>query len=240
MKSKSITRLQRRNVLILGKTGAGKSTLGNKLIEQSNILEGDLFKVSYTSVLSTSAIMETSVCTTLLMNESNHYIVQVVDTVGPFDARRIKIHGIVTNDMIMKRLSAFIKERVPSGFNTVLFVLKLGRWTVEEQETFDLIIRQFSDELSSISALVITGCETMTDKERANYATEFIKAQPAIAEFMQKGIHTIGFPNTNRVKPAFRKIFEDDAKSDQEYLRQLVYSCDEMKQVVKDEECKIS
>ena len=104
----------------MGKTGGGKSTVGNKLIDHSNILEGDPFEVIHGFEHGTT---ETSACTTLL---NNRYIVQVVDTIGFFDLRG------TTHHMIMKDLSAFIKERVPNGFNTVLFVFKCGVWTSEE------------------------------------------------------------------------------------------------------------
>ena len=210
----------------MGKTGGGKSTIGCKLIDDSNILEGDLFEVIHGLASSKS---ETSACTTLL---NNRYIVQVVDTIGFFDT------GGRTHQTITKDLSAFIKERVPNGINLVLYVTPCGHWARDEQQTFDFIRTHFSDELSSISALVFTQCENYTDEMKASHTTEFIETHPVIAKFMQKGIHCVGFPDMTKLKPALRKVYEDNIKSDQEHLRQLVYSCNEMKQIKIGEETK--
>ena len=215
----------------MGKTGGGKSTLGNKLIDHSNVLEGDLFKVGDSLE---SCTTETSVCTTLL---NNHYIVQVVDTPGFFATC-----DTLSNDTIMKNISEFIKERVPNGFNIVLLVIS-PRWTTEQQQTFDYLNQLFSDELSSISALVITQCDGFSQEKRAALIAEFTKACPAIAQFMRKGIHPVGFPDVAKVKPSFQRMWNEYMKSDQEHLRQLVYSCDEMKQIhnnTKDEKCSIA
>ena len=58
--------------------------------------------------------------------------------------------------------------------------------------------------------------EGMSDKKRADYIIDFIKLKPAMAEFMKKGIHTVGFPDM--MTPAFQKAFEGAIKADQEYL----------------------
>ena len=226
--TKNVSRLQRRNVLLVGKTGSGKSALGNELIDHFNILEGDPFEVIHGL---SSGATETSACTTLL---NNRYIVQVVDTPGTFCTC-----GTLSNDMIMKNLSEFIKERVPNGFNIVLFVTRNGRWNIEEQQTFNCVIQHFSDEVSNISALIITGCEIMPPKRRADYVADFTEVHPEIAQFMQKGLHTVGFPNVSKLSP---KLQSKDMKSDQEHLRKLVYSSDEMKQIhiKKQETCSIT
>ena len=124
-----------------------------------------------------------------------------------------------------------IKERVPNGFNIVLVVIKKGRLTVEEEHSYKDIIQSLSDEISSIFALVITGCENMSPEARSDCIADFTKAYPEIAQFMQKGIHTVGFPNITRMQPAFVEAYSEGMKSDREYLRRLVYSSDKMKQL---------
>ena len=140
--------------------------------------------------------------------------------------------------MLVDIVSDFIKERVPNGFNLVLFVCQhCGRW---DQQTFDHVKQLFSNELSSISALIFTGCDGLIHKAREDYVTDFIKAKPAIAQFMQKGIHTVSFPDVTKMDPELQRKYNADRKSDQEHLCQLVYSSDVMKQIIKGERCSIA
>ena len=216
-------RVQEYSILLLGKSGSGKSTLGNKLLKHSNTPGYDPFYVSH-SLQNVSAEVETR--TGVLYSVDDCIVkLNVIDTVCTFENRE-------KSEKFMESLSLFTENAVPiNGFHIVLFVSKMGRWTEEEIKTFKFITGQFSDELSSTSALIIMGCENMTDEAKTNYVAEFIKAYPAIAEFMKKGIHTVGFPDVDQMKPAVRSMLEEDIKSDQEYLRQLVYSCDENKLV---------
>ena len=156
------------------------------------------------------------------MDKNTHYIAQVVDT-----------PDLDPLDYSTGRMTLNMKGLPAPKFNLVLFVFKLSRWTTEDQQIYDFIIRQFSDELSSIFAFIFTGCEGMSDKERADCIIDFIKSKPAMAEFMKKGIHTVGFPDVSMMSPAIQKAFEGIIKDQQEYLRQLIYSCEEMKQVVR-------
>ena len=59
---------------------------------------------------------------------------------------------------------------------------------------------------------------------------------------MQKGIYTVGFPDLTKLKVSsgMQRYFKDAMKPDQEHLRQLVYTCNEMKQIIKDDKCSIS
>lgn len=215
-------RVREYNVLLLGKRGSGKSTLGNKLLNHSNAPEHDPFYVSH-SLQNVSSKAETRTGFLHSIDDSTVKL-KVVDTMCTLENRK-------ESETFMESLSFFTENAVPNGFHIVLFVSKTGLWSEEEIETFKFITGQFSDELSNTSALIITGCENMTDETKTNYVAEFIEAYPAIAEFMKKGVHTVGFPDVDRMKPAVGSMLKEDIRADQAYLRQLVYSCDENKLV---------
>lgn len=219
--TRSSTPVQKRNIAVLGKTGAGKSTVANKILEGN--LEGAAnFRVSHSVI---SSVTEGTTASTALLDTTNgKYLVQVVDTQGLFDTRQE-----IPNDKIMREIKKFSKDKIPEGFSLILFVFKHGRWTDEEQRTLDYIVSHFEREISAISALIITGCESFTDEEKKRIVDEFRHAQPQIANFMQKGIHTIGFPDISTLKSPFRETSPADQIIDQERIRNLVYSCHEMK-----------
>lgn len=217
--TKSSTTVCNRNVVVLGKTGGGKSTVANRIVETDD--GSEKFDVSH-AVL-TSVTVGASAHSTLLETSDGNFNVQVVDTQGLFDTRN------VCNSDIMRNIKRFAREKVSEGFNLILFVFKQGRWTDEEQNTFDYIIKHFEKEISAISALIITGCDHFTETKKKGIIDEFKQKQPRIAAFMQKGIYAVSFPDIDKLKSPFREASERDQKIDQEALRNLVYSCHEMK-----------
>ena len=204
-----------RFVLVVGKSGAGKSTVANKILDPP---EGPPFNVSNDVLPSDTA--ETKSAKALLETDHGKYQVQVIDTQGFFDTRN------VSNEKVISGIKKYIIEEIPSGLNLILFVFKHGRWTDEEQKMYDYVTRNFVEEISSISALVITGCENITDEEREKNVNEFKSRCPAVNAFMTKGILAVGFPDISKLKENLRQLCEEEQKDDQKQLRRLVYSCD--------------
>ena len=212
-----ITSVNDRFVLVVGKSGAGKSTVANKILDP---LHGPPFKVSNDVLPNDTAEMKTA--TALL--ETDHaekYHVRVIDTQGFFDSRN------VSNKAVISGIKKYLVDEIPSGLNLILFVFKHGRWTEGEQKMYDFITRKFVEEVSSISALVITGCENITDEERKRIVDEFKSRCPKVDAFMKQGIVAVGFPDISKLKEKVRQLCEEEQKSDQEKLRKLVYSCDD-------------
>lgn len=223
IETKSVADMCRRNVVVVGKTGAGKSTVANKILEGRTNTE-ERFTVSHRVLASvTDAIKAES--SLLKTRDDVEYIVQVVDTIGLFDNKPGS-----NNFTIMKDVKTFFRKRIPEGLNLILFVFKQGRWTDEEQKTFDLFTTNFvGTEISSISGLVVTGCDGFTSEKKESLKEEFRNSHPNISEFMQKGIHTVSFPNLDTLLPEIKAIHVRYQKADQETLRKLVYNSDEMK-----------
>lgn len=217
------TPLKRRNVVVIGKTGGGKSSVANKILgdaADNNFETGRAFTSCTTEVAARSAVLET--------DDGTMYVVKVIDTIGLFDTTSQDLAK--SNTAAMQAIKKFFLEESPEGVNLILFVCRQGHWTAEEQKTFDYILRYFREDISALSALVFTQCDNLSLSGRERILEEF-KHDPkraVIADFMKKGkgMHTVGFPDLNDMPSALRSVYEDLVGSDQKMLRNLVYGCE--------------
>lgn len=208
------TNLDSRTVLIVGKTGVGKATIANK------ILGGECFQVS-ASVESVTKSADIRVYPPGLVKSDReyNYAFKLIDTVG--------VSYKLNQDQINAAIESFIQSR-PHGIHLILFVFKNGRFTREDQAAFNFFITcKFAKEISLISALVITCCEGLDDTARQQIKCDLMSdpSTSKIAEFMQKKIYTVGFPNTDVVKPELRMIYEESIKADKSTLKNLLANC---------------
>ncbi|XP_020911055.1 immune-associated nucleotide-binding protein 3 [Exaiptasia diaphana] len=213
--------VQKRNVIVIGKTGTGKSTVANKIAGYGN------FDVFHTSQSGTPKVSHCE--TTMDDPETNvRYDFKVIDTIGLFD-HRLSLYHKIMNKEIMDRIKVYLNDVIPEGITLVMFVFRKGRFTQEEEDTFNYITENFRNDISEISTLVITNCENDDDEGRQDIIEDFTKSQRATANFMKKGIHAVGFPDIQKVKQKLRAAFQEDIEKDTEKLRDLVKKADEMR-----------
>lgn len=206
----------RRNIVVLGKTGAGKSTVANHVAGQN------LFEVSDSPA---SVTMRTNHEEIIFRGSHGvEYNFKVIDTVGVFDHKK-------TNAAVIKDIKKYFRDKVQEGLSLILFVFKQGRFTPEEKAAFDFIIGHFKEHISQISALVITNCEQKSPAHRQRIVEEFRTHEQTkeIAQFMKKGIFCVGFPQIDEIDEEMRPSLEKRIKKDDEILHDLVYGCGEMR-----------
>ena len=206
----------KRNVLVIGKTGCGKSTVANKILCKDD--DARIFDVqpSYQAV------------TTRIANQisrirmgSTIYEINMIDTIGFSDTRK---SGAKSDDMIMKEIKKEMQDRAPEGINLLIFVFKHGRFTNEERVVFDKIQKNFSHLINKISLLLITNCETLGEEAREKVIDDF-RSDPLTKDFakmMLKGIFTVGFPDTKGVKPVFKQEIVQSMKDDISPVHKLI------------------
>jgi GTPase Era involved in 16S rRNA processing len=210
------TKLERRNVIVVGKTGAGKSTVANKISGHSNFkvdnsLESVTHQVSHTEV---NVVDPTT---------NVHYVFKIIDTIGFFNTK-------ISNKDVFQKIKTYFQEKVPEGINLVLLVFKQGRFTKEEKKTFDFLRENFQNNISNASALTITNCDELDVEGRQNVIQDFRrnKGTGHTAKFMRKGIYAVGFPELKGMKPKLVKVYKEEMKVDEEILTRLVMNSSKM------------
>ena len=111
-----------RNIIVLGKTGCGKSTLANKIVcAKEEKKEPFRVELSYKAV------------TTEIEGAIEHvkigeatYTINMIDTIGFGDPKR-------KDKDTVEAIKKHMKSRAPEGINLIIFVFKNGRFSVEEK-----------------------------------------------------------------------------------------------------------
>lgn len=202
-----------RNVVLVGKTGAGKSTVANK------ILGREKFEVKNVASSATTEVEDGS-CSFYDESSRTQYSFTVIDTAGLFDTKK-------SNYTVMTKIKDFFQKKSPQGINLVLFVSRKGRFTDEERRTFNYIIRNFTEQISDFSALVLTCCDGQTDDANQEFCASLEREAGDIVKFMKKGIYMVGFPDVSKMKPSMKGGMEEEMKQHAERLRKVVMKADE-------------
>ena len=213
--AKMATKLSsRRNVVVVGKTGSGKSSVANYLISP----DGSEFKVSASFK---SVTQKVSHADTVLEYGRNTYSVTVFDTVGLFDT------GMLSNKKIMDEVQEYAHKHAPDGVNLVLFVMKKGRFSPEEKEAFEYISKRLGENISAVSAMVLTHCDNEDEEARQSLINDFRTGvmTKQMASCMKKGIYTVGFPDKSKMKPRMKALMEEDIEADRKVLLKLIADC---------------
>ena len=147
---------QIRNVILIGSTGNGKSTLGNVLVNKNDNFE-EVFRESAGSVSETKGISEEIFEVPITPDGKEKIIYRIIDTIGLGDTT-------LTQQGVLIKL-AEVAERVKTeGLNHILFVAG-GRFTEKEIEAYDLLKSVIFDEgVVKYTTIVRTRFDDFQDK----------------------------------------------------------------------------
>lgn len=185
-------------VVLLGKTGDGKSSTGN------SILQDKLFKVSSGTQAGTQQ-------TEMNENDVGDRTVKVVDTPGFFNSK-------LTDEQLKRELEDSVSQGSP-GVHAFIIVLRVGKYTEQEKEIVAQIGKIFGKETFNHAIVLFTHGDQLNDDQTIE---QFVDQSEDLKNLVQKCRGRCHVIDNKRWKE------KDDYRCNSVQLEKLLHTVEEM------------
>ena len=191
---------------MIGKSGCGKSSLIN------NVIGEDCLQV--VPGLPDPSTTAQHVSRELSINNTKYQCTFIELPCAIYGHNRL-----YNKEWIMQTTNPCQREYL-KRLNLIIYMKKLGRLVEEDRNSF--VYTKIFPQTESISALVITYCDSKNNAARTRIVEDFKSNGEDIAASMGKGIYTVGFPDLTELDDEYVTTSLIKSQKDASKLHQLI------------------